>query len=159
MSTRAKALDSATIDRILRVAINRSHYGGAISYEDLPSSIKKYPYCVVINSSERHKPYGHWCCFFAESQEQAFFCDPYGIAPWGRIVTFIKSNIKNALFNKRIVQHFDSEACGYYCIIILKKLDDQFDAEAAMQDFGSDTRLNDINAVTRINRLIEELKI
>ena len=152
------ALRSDNIVRILNAILKRSHFLGAISYKELPQKIKKYPFCVVINSAAPHQKFGHWTAIFCENENWGAYFDSLGIQPWGEILSFINRNISNAVYNRRLIQHPQSQACGYYCIIFLKSLDSKDNLSHILGQFEDDTKLNDTKVVSQTNYLIENLE-
>ena len=153
------ALRSDQLNKILNATLHRTHYWGAVSFEDLPLSIKNFPFCVVINSSPKDNFYGHWTCLFAENKHSGVYFDSFGLSPWGRIHDLIIRNLKNVIFNKRLLQNPESEACGYYCILMLKNLDARISLAEAMSQFSDDVIENDKKVISQIRRLISVLKV
>ena len=153
------ALNSDQISRVLSAILHRSHYFGAVSFQDLPLTVKKYPFCVVINSAPKNEFYGHWVCIFAENKYDGVYFDSFGIAPWGRIYDFITGNITSAIFNRRLLQSFQSEVCGFYCILVLKNLDAGMGLAEILSQFSDDVIENDTKVTLKVRRLISALEV
>ena len=77
----------------------------------------------------------------------------------GGIHDLIIRNLKNVIFNKRLLQNPESEACGYYCILMLKNLDARISLAEAMSQFSDDVIENDKKVISQIRRLISVLKV
>ena len=154
------ALSSIEINRILNRTLSRTHYVGALSYEELPKrSISEFPWSVVINTAPTRIKYGHWTAIYGENLNQCAYFDSLGIEPWGAILEFLKKNFRNAVYNTRLIQNPASENCGLYCVDFVNSLDKKVPLEVFMQRWSGDTISNGIKVTKSINDLIENIKL
>ena len=75
----------------------------------------------VINLQSTFQGNGsHWTCLIIDKNE-AFFCDSFGAPPSIEVKQGCKKNksIKHLYFNNWIIQHIDSQLCGFYCLGLL----------------------------------------
>ena len=97
------ALRSDKIEKILKKVLKNSHLYGVISFQELDTPIKKFPFCAVINSAKKHENYGHWTCLYAKNEKNGLYFDSFGVEPWGEILSFLRSNMDECRFNRRII--------------------------------------------------------
>jgi hypothetical protein len=75
----------------------------------------------IINLQSTYQGNGsHWCALIVEKNE-AFWCDSFASPPPLEIIQACKKNksIKHLYFNNWIIQHIDSQLCGFYCLGLL----------------------------------------
>jgi hypothetical protein len=64
------------------------------------------------------------CLFLYESDNNkyAFYFDSYGMPPPENIKTILQKNKYKLSFNCFVCQSLESDVCGYYCMVLLVKL-------------------------------------
>lgn len=113
-------MNSVQINNILRKhPKTRDKFLGVFARDELVN-IKQYPCCFVMNTAKRSHPGMHWVAFFFDSNKVCHFFDSYGNSPTlFRLNNFIKNNSTRLIFNKKQIQSWTSDNCGYFCVLFL----------------------------------------
>lgn len=95
-------------------------YLGTFAYDELPSKIKSYPSCMIVNNQQKNKPGEHWVAIYFDKSKRATFFDSYGLSAKDyNLEQFLQNNSTSYRNNRKIFQSFLSEYCGYYCVFFL----------------------------------------
>jgi hypothetical protein len=75
----------------------------------------------IINLQDSDAGQGsHWVCMFINDKRGVYY-DSFGKVPPNDVLTFLKKNgIKNVVYNADRIQDLKSDACGYYCLMVLQ---------------------------------------
>jgi hypothetical protein len=102
----------------------------------------------IINLQSSSQGFGtHWTALIIRRDENFFF-DSFGALPCEEIIDFIKP--KKLYHNNWIIQDLNSSLCGWYCIGLLKYIQDNKNkllltsANDYINMFEDDTKLNSI---------------
>ena len=97
-------------------------------------------YIINIDSSDNKGT--HWTSLYFHPLKSCYF-DSYGFVP----PLEIEQKIKPYIYNDADIQDFNSEACGYYALALIKFLHDKTNKEVAFKQFlrlfKSNTKEND----------------
>ena len=101
---------------------NLTHVYFIKSYDELSNFvIPKYPCAFIFNYHPRSKRIGHWsCAYFFNIGNSSYLC-LYGVTPYGEIAKFLKKSSIHTIYNKKIIQNFDSPYCGHHVLRFLIK--------------------------------------
>ena len=103
----------------------------------------KRPVMFVANTAPSNHPGQHWVAFFYPKIGKPEFFDSFGRSHSNLRFTFQKFN-----YNKKGLQGFDSDVCGYYVLLYL--LQRSYNAGVTMQEitsqFSDNRDCNDLTA-------------
>ena len=92
---------------------------GVYARDELPK-LNKFPCCFILNTAKRSHPGKHWLAFYYDSNKVCNFFDSYGNDPkFFNLDDYVNSTSTNIISNKKPIQSWNSENCGYYCILFL----------------------------------------
>jgi hypothetical protein len=92
---------------------------GVYARDELPK-LDSFPCCFVLNTAKRSHPGKHWLAFYYDSKSVCNFFDSFGNDPeFFNLKSYISKNSDAVIWNKKPIQSFQSENCGYYCILFL----------------------------------------
>lgn len=113
-------MNSIQIEKILKSnRQTKNIFLGVFARAELPK-INIYPCCFVINTAKRSHPGKHWLAFYYTSNKVCNFFDSYGNNPaFFNLDGFINSTSIKFVSNKKVIQSWKSQNCGYYCILFL----------------------------------------
>lgn len=97
----------------------KSTFIGIFARDELPM-ITKYPTCFILNTAKRSHNGEHWLAFYFDSKKNCNFFDSYGNHPsFFNLTNYIIKYSNNLFYNKKCIQSWVSENCGFYCILFL----------------------------------------
>ena len=126
--------------------LKRCHcFVGVFPRDKLPT-IKKYPFCVVVNTDPANKPGQHWVAIFGTQKKTEYF-DSFGLPPFHHeILNFIENCKGNIEFNTITLQTATAKTCGHYCVIFILMRCEGYTFDHMISIFTRNTLLNDILA-------------
>ena len=113
-------MNSVQIEKILK-SNHQTHkiHLGVFARDELPK-IDKYPCCFVLNTAKRSHPGKHWLAFYYDSNKVCNFFDSYGNEPsFFDLDSYIASTSIKVVINKKPIQSWISQNCGFYCVLFL----------------------------------------
>lgn len=115
-------MDTQQITRILSGNEKTKHiFIGVFAKDQLPTSIKNFPACFVVNTDASTEEGSHWLAFYMKTSTDLCFFDSFGYPPEyfkGEIAAYVKS-FRLIEFNPMRLQSPVSSVCGQYCIYYL----------------------------------------
>ena len=79
-----------------------------------------YPSCLIVNTDPSNKPGSHWLAIYYYVNGEAEFFDSYGLNPnFYGLDNYLNKTSLNWTYNKKQIQSFYSNLCGYYCFFYL----------------------------------------
>lgn len=113
-------MNSIQLNQILSNNIStKSSFLGVFARDELPI-IETYPASFILNTANRSHPGQHWIAFYFDEKQICNFFDSYGHNPdFFRLKKYIKNYSDLLLYNKKVIQGWKSENCGFYCILFL----------------------------------------
>jgi len=93
----------------------KRHYLGCFPCDRLPIEIPRHPCSLIANNDPASKDGSHWVAMFIIDTDHVYYFDSLGCEPNSCIRNFLK-RFKFVTRNQKIIQSFDSNACGLYCI-------------------------------------------
>ncbi len=110
-------MNTEEVDCLCRKALRntKTNFLGVFPSDLIPITNLKYPCAYVANTDPSNKPGTHWVAFYHLSKKSIEFFDSFGMQP--SIYGF--NNIDCNTYNKNILQSFNSNVCGHYCIYYL----------------------------------------
>lgn len=137
-------LNNIQISKILeKDTYTKNIFLGVFSIDSLP--VPLYPSCFVINTATSYEEGEHWLAIYYGKNRTATFFDSYGNHPEKFCLehymdrTAIKWN-----FNKKQLQSFESNICGYYCVLFLKMKSRSVELDEFLNLFTNDSKKNDM---------------
>ena len=108
------------LDKILTThPETKSNFLGVFARDELPF-INKYPSCFIMNTAKRKHAGQHWIAIYFDSNKIANFFDSYGNNPkFFKLDKYLKKYSNGVIFNKKQLQSWSSQNCGYYCLLFL----------------------------------------
>jgi hypothetical protein len=98
---------------------NNGYYVNVLAQDQLTKIKPKYKTIIIVNF-ERKNEYGigHWVVVICKNNKECFYFDPFGQAPPESILKFMRKFKQKKLvyelkYNKRIIQKFKDEYCGW----------------------------------------------
>jgi hypothetical protein len=89
----------------------------------------------IINIDDSNNEGGtHWTALYT-TKNYAYYFDSYGM-PCPEEILVYTSNTKHLYYNNKILQHLNSNACGYYVIMWMYFLNNMKNKKQAMQYFN-----------------------
>ncbi len=99
-----------------------SGFKGVYSRDTLPVHMSENE-TVVINYDTDSGQGTHWVAAInIPGHDYVYFFDSFGIVPGDTIQSYLKTSGKQIMFSDAEIQQFDSVACGYYCVYVIKQL-------------------------------------
>lgn len=92
---------------------------GVYAADCLPVKIPKLS-AIVVNTDPQNLSGTHWISFFLDSHGNLEYFDSFGQPP--RVfhhIKFINRNSKHYVYNRNILQSYNSTACAHYCLCYL----------------------------------------
>jgi hypothetical protein len=142
-SKQLKALDNFQINDYFTTA---KDYLGTVSVDEIKAFDPKKQGYFIYNSATRLSPTGgvHWNCCYNVHPKYCIWFDSFGAAPDQRALQWGKKTGKINIYQTLQLQSLNSQACGYYCIYILKELNKgRSIVDIINQDFSLDTKSNE----------------
>ena len=121
---------------------NKGYYVNVVPQDKLTKITPKKNSIIIVNF-ERSTQYGvgHWCLILCKD-EYVLYADPFGQQPPESVLQFMRrfkqmETVNQLLYNKRQVQTFKDEYCGWFCLKIA--------------DLIINKKMSVINAIKNIN--------
>ena len=113
-------MNSIQIEKILKLnQQTKKIFIGVFARDELPK-IDKYPCCFILNTAKRNHAGKHWLAFYYDSNKICNFFDSFGNSPeFFNLQNYVDSKSIKLITNKKPIQSWRSENCGYYCILFL----------------------------------------
>lgn len=72
---------------------------------------------IVVNTDPHNKRGTHWVAFYLDGKGHLEYFDSFGQPPLvSDHIRFIRRNCSLYKFNSKMLQDYDSELCGHYCL-------------------------------------------
>ena len=119
-----------------------SNFGGWFSKDKLPTKIGKKFY--IVNMEDSNKTGGtHWVAIY-NRLSMCIYYDSFGLHPPPDIVKFMKTSRKKMVMSDVQIQNIKSNACGYYCLIVIDLLESGIPfTDIILDKFSFDTIANE----------------
>ena len=119
----------ATLVHKLRIPL----FGGCYAKDQLSPLPTGYMY--VINMQDHTGGGTHWVLLDARELGTFRYFDSYGVAPPRPILTFAKKRHANIQYNREDIQTYTSEACGWFCLYMMMKMQKRSMGDIIHEDF------------------------
>jgi|JI10StandDraft_1071094.scaffolds.fasta_scaffold89124_4 hypothetical protein len=107
------------------------------SVDELPKKLAKQK-SMIVNLDNSDGPGTHWVAVYnGLNQEFALYCDPFGLSPDPRVLKYLKTQEKPVAATTKQLQAEKASSCGYWCIYLLKQLNDGVDPIEMLAPFDS----------------------
>lgn len=121
-----KPLSNFDIEHIMKYYMDKKLFLGVFDQDSLPK-IDHRPTSLILNTmTDKSNKIGHWVSIVIDKRGKGHYFDSYGKPPiyksWKR---FLTQNSQRGVwvFNKRQVQDYNTNSCGYFAIdFIVKRL-------------------------------------
>ena len=144
-------MDTLQLNRVLRRDRGvKKFYGGTLARDQLPRKRPRKTVCWVLNLSPSTHPGTHWVAVYVTRTGVEYFCS-YGLDPpddvrvllkrWGKSKTGNRSGYRTN--SGILLQTLTSDLCGEYCVLYLKCKCRGHSLREFLQNFTTDTGLND----------------
>ncbi len=122
----------------------RKCYMGVYAADEIPLNYipARRPVMFVANTAPSNHPGKHWVAFFYPTHGRPEFFDSFGRSPSYYRLTFQSFN-----YNKKGLQAFDSDVCGYYVLLYLIQRSRGITMQEITSQFSINRDCNDL-AVT-----------
>jgi len=141
-------MNSDQLDRVIREYVPR--FDGVFSSDHLP----KNPRLLVCNTDPASKPGEHWIAIYVDADGRyGEFFDPLGRAPCLAFERYMNENCNDWFYCNKQLQSVVSRFCGHYCACFCILRSRGIDMRRFLQQFSSDTGLNDVVVHRLICRL------
>ena len=113
-------MNSIQLNKILTTnQSTKSNFKGVFARDELPK-IESYPASFILNTEKRSHPGQHWIAFYFDEKKNCNFFDSYGNNPdFFKLKSYITKYSDLLFYNKKVIQGWKSENCGFYCILFL----------------------------------------
>ena len=124
--------------------LTRKGFLGVYSSDQIPLNYipVKRPVMFVANTAPSNHPGKHWVAFFYPPFGEPEFFDSFGKSPSYHRLTFQKF-----MYNRKGLQSFDSDVCGYYVLLYLIQRSRGITMKDIIDKFSNNRDCNDV-AVT-----------
>lgn len=143
-------MDTLSINKVvLGDAHAKKYYGGTLASDRLPTEIKNFPVCFIVNTSPHYHSGEHWISLYLEKHGSIeVFCSfgsgPFILSISPHIRTFLKKFGYSCItYNDNILQNIASSYCGLYAITYLKIKCRKYSFENFISCFSDNTLEND----------------
>lgn len=110
------------------------NFRGIYSKNFLPSIRKNGFYIVNLDDDKKGHNGTHWVCAYERGLDKdSEYFDSFGVVPPKEILEFLSSPIKSN--NKQIQDFENSDACGWFCIYVIKQWNKGRAIDSIMNDF------------------------
>lgn len=123
---------------------------GVYSKDELKKKKKDGAYIINMMNSDAGNG-SHWTCFYIVNGTSYYF-DSFGIIPPVEVIRFCGKPI---IYNEKEIQNLKSGNCGWFCLVVLKYIQDNPSMEAfndILNAFDDETSKNDQILQNIINR-------
>lgn len=143
-----------------KIFSNNSKFSGVFAADEIFSIVLEKDTGIIVNTSVRELPYGHWIGVYKDRCGGVFFfdslciknllCEPY-------FLYFFKNNHVNYVKTLcHSIQPINSQTCGLYCIYFLKEMFKFKNFNCIFSVFNSTNLFaNDFFVVSYVNSLIK----
>jgi hypothetical protein len=116
-----KELNTLQLYQILKNdSCTKEIFLGVFSRDKLPTKIKLFPCCFVLNTQSSYQTGEHWLAMFYDKSGFCHFFDSFGRPPeYFGLEKYIKDTSVDYSSNKTIYQDSKTNTCGYFCFIYL----------------------------------------
>lgn len=122
---------------------------GVYARDELPV-LRKFPCCFILNTAKRTHEGKHWLAFYFDTKKRCYFFDSYGNKPdFFNLENYIKKLTNKVIYNKKIIQSWSSQNCGFYCVIFLILKSSNYSMKTITNQFSDICEEND----EKINKL------
>ncbi len=77
--------------------------------------------CGIYGSKNSSENNMHWACWF-KNGDRAYCFDSFGLEPTQQVVKYLKQNIVIKTYSTFLIQQFNEDICGEYCLYVLSEL-------------------------------------
>ena len=114
---------------------------GVFSKDQIPKKFKDGNY--IINLQDHDKGEGtHWtCCVNSKGNKENIYFDSFGVIPPQEVEDAMSK--QGYAWNSKQIQSYNSVACGWYCLVVLKLLNDGLSFNNIIKLFSTNLRNND----------------
>ena len=125
------------------LAIIPQHSVGVFPADQIPRVWTK-PTAYVFNTDNHFKPGSHWVAAYADTLENGWYFDSFGLAPIiPDHINRLRKNCKRLRWNTTHLQSLSSDVCGQYCIMFLYYMSKGLGIEKFLNNFSTDLFRND----------------
>ena len=93
----------------------RQYYGGVLGRNQIPYLVMDYPKIYIVNTDPTDQPGAHWITLYVD--EVAEYFDSLGTIPEQDFKNFLVLNGSKYMYNSKIIQNYNSDLCGQYCLM------------------------------------------
>ena len=123
--------------------------------EELPTP-ETLPCAYIINSGNvSDAKYAHWFAVFIDKSRDVYYFDSFGIIldPVYKKIKKWGDGFGEVVYNKRIIQSFDSFTCGAYCVCFVYFMTYNKTFQEFLSIFTSDLLNNDNLAINLLDKI------
>jgi len=111
-------MNSKQLETILKSArVTKNKFIGVFPSDKIPKN-KKFPHCMVINTTKEGTRGEHWVACYVPSSRTIEYFDSLGEHPNLDISAYL-STFRNVKINKFKIQFPTADTCGHFCIYFL----------------------------------------
>lgn len=107
--------------------LNISKFRGVLLRDELPGS-PRVRECGILNLDDSSGGGTHWVAWWKQGSAKFYF-DSYGLPPPTELVRYLKSPVN---YNSERIQPDNEVFCGHLCLYVLKKMQDGFGFQEAV---------------------------
>jgi hypothetical protein len=152
-----KRFKSISSDDIENYYKGNKYYGGVYDMWHLPRKIKDKFYILNIEP-EGYIGGIHWCAVYNCGNE-CYYLDSFGVIASIPILKFMRTSNKDIYYNELAIQDLSSNLCGYYCIYVIDRLNENKQFVDIINKFSTSTKKNDNKLRNKIKRNRKSLVI
>jgi len=118
-------MDTETLDKQGKRLLGKDIFLGTFPAHGFPKTIKKYPAAFICNTQQKCHNGKHWIAVFIKQDRGGIFFDSFGREPkrlhscWTKLMN---THTQRWTYNKKKVQHTDSDLCGEHCLYFLNHM-------------------------------------
>jgi hypothetical protein len=116
------AMFTSEIQKVLeRNSITSPYYIGCFAADRIPSSIGRFPHCMVVNLDGAAAEGSHWIAIFRPSATCVEYYDSLGVwpPPSLSIRTYLWAAGERIVYNPIALQGWNAQSCGKHVIYFL----------------------------------------
>ena len=133
-----------------------SHFQGVYASNNIPHHLcHKKEFAIICNLSPDYSKGTHWVAIYCKA-DKMIYMDSYGLPPLLNpdIWNFIENCHRPLIFSKSRLQSDNSDACGYYCILII--LYHEKASKLFKLNFDENLANNDVKCISYIKKILYE---
>ena len=138
-------MNTLMIDKLL---VNQPNFIGAYPCDKIPK-VSKSNYSMIVNTDNSSQDGEHWTAFIIKG-ETVYYMDSFG-RNFDNKSFPIDYNInisrlflgKRILFNDKVLQGFQNNTCGEYCIYFIARFNENIPFSNIFRDFSRNLNSND----------------